>query len=65
MKIGDDDGGAEPDYDDDSDQNSNQKLANSVELGAPAFFKLSDYTETVRAGESVTLKCEIENFAGK
>ncbi|XP_055315896.1 peroxidasin homolog [Sitodiplosis mosellana] len=60
-----DDDGDPLEYDDESDQNSNQKLGNSVESNAPAFFKLSDYTETVRAGESVTLKCEIENLIPK
>ncbi|XP_055316107.1 titin-like [Sitodiplosis mosellana] len=60
-----DDDGEPLEYDDESDQNSNQKPGNCVESNAPAFFKFSDYTETVKAGESVTLKCEIENLIPK
>lgn len=60
-KLADEDG----DYDDESSApNSNQK-SNGNQLIAPAFFKLSNYTETVRTGESATLKCDIENFHGK
>ncbi|XP_031640232.1 lachesin isoform X2 [Contarinia nasturtii] len=63
------DGEGDDDYDDDvsdSVQKQGNINSNSVDTNvntAAAFFKLSDYTETVRIGETVTLRCDVENFA--
>lgn len=62
-----DDGDGEDygDSEDITDQASNQKQSNSVDLNAPkAYFKLSDYTETVKVGDNVTLKCDVMNTDG-
>lgn len=56
------------DYNDDSssDVGPNQKQSISFDKDAPkAIHKLSDYTETVKVGENVTLKCQIENDTRK
>lgn len=64
-----DDGEGEGDYPDSedvSDQTTNQKQSNNVDSNAPkAYFKISDYTENVKVGDNVTLKCDIVNGDGK
>lgn len=59
------DGDGELDYNDDtsSDLDRSQKQSNSVDLSRPrAYFKLDDYTKTVKIGENVTLECQVGNI---
>lgn len=58
--IDDDDG---EEYDDESDQTSSQKQSNKVDL-PPAYFKLTNYTEQAKLGETANLKCDIVNAGG-
>lgn len=54
------------DYSDDVSELSTNQKENKVDLNAPkAYFKLSDYTETVKVGDNVTLKCDVVNTNGK
>lgn len=60
------------DYDDsDSEQRESTNSVNSRQNNDnsrqnidtnPAYFRLSNYTETVKAGENATLKCDVENL---
>lgn len=65
-----DDADTEAEYNDDTSSDAgpspNQRQSNSLDASAPkAYFKLTEYTEMVKIGEDVTLKCEIENESRK
>lgn len=62
----DDDGFDE--YDDDSesrDTSNSVDIQNKIIITGPAFFRLANYTENAKPGETVTLKCDVENLNGK
>lgn len=56
------------DYDEgESEQKENPKsnAVNNQQINEPAFFRYANYNETVKAGETATLKCIVENLGGK